>query len=126
MKDSKNQNRYVTIIRWIARIWSILSLAFLLLFFGASIIGSIGTDTFVFKDVLQFVFFPIGLAIGLIIAWKWEGLGGIIAIASIIAFHLQMLIKLGDLDFTLIIELLAAPGILFILYWILSRKRVAE
>lgn len=46
-------------IKWIARIWSILSLAFLLLFFGASIIGSIGTATFAFKDVLQFVFFPI-------------------------------------------------------------------
>ena len=126
MNESKNQNRFVTIIRWIARIWSILSLAFLLLFFGASIFSSIGTATFVFKDVLQFVFFPIGLAIGLILAWKWEGLGGIIAIASIIAFHLQMLVVHGKPDFGLFFELLTAPGILFILYWILSRKRVVE
>ena len=113
-------------IKWIARIWSILSLAFLLLFFGASIISSIGTATFAFKDVFQFVFFPIGLTIGLIIAWKWEGLGGIITIGSIIGFHLQMLIKHGKPDFVLFIDLLAAPGILFILYWILSLKRVAE
>ena len=126
MNESKNQNRFVTIIRWIARIWSILSLAFLLLFFGASIFSSIGTATFIFKDVLQFVFFPIGLAIGLILAWKWEGLGGIIAIASIIAFHLQMLVTHGKLDLGLFFELLAAPGILFILYWLLSRKRVVE
>jgi hypothetical protein len=124
MTDVKKRNKET--IKWIARIWSILSLAFLLLFFGASIIGSIGKDTFVFKDVFQFVFFPIGLTIGLILAWKWEGLGGIVAIGSIIGFHLQMLIKHGDLDFTLIIELLAAPGILFILYWILSRKRIVE
>ena len=113
-------------IKWIARIWSILSLAFLLLFFGAAIFSSGGTATFAFKDVFQFVFFPIGLAIGLILAWKWEGLGGIIAIASIIGFHLQMLIKHGKPDFGLYFELLAAPGILFILYWLLSRKRVAE
>ena len=113
-------------IKWIARIWSILSLVFLLLFFGASIISSGGTATFAFKDVLQFVFFPIGLTIGLIIAWKREGLGGIIAIVSIIGFHLQMLVTHGKPDFVLFIELLAAPGILFILYWILSRKRVAE
>ncbi|MBC8416020.1 MAG: hypothetical protein ISS80_02610 [Candidatus Cloacimonetes bacterium] len=126
MNESKKQIQYVTIIRWIARIWSILSLAFLLLFFGASIISSIGTATFAFKDVLQFVFFPIGLTIGLILAWKWEGLGGIIAIGSIIGFHLQMLIKHGKPDFVLFIELLTAPGILFVLYWILSQKRVVE
>jgi hypothetical protein len=124
MTDVKKRNKET--IKWIARIWSILSLAFILLFFGASITSSIGKETFVFKDVFQFVFFPIGLTIGLILAWKWEGLGGIIAIGSIIGFHLQMLIKNGNPDFNLFIELLAAPGILFILYWILSRKRVIE
>ena len=126
MNESKNQNRFLPVIRWIARIWSILSLAFLLLFFGASIISSVGTSTFAFKDVYQFLFFPIGLAVGLILAWKWEGLGGIIATGSIIGFHLQMLIKNGNPDFNLFIELLAAPGILFILYWFLSRKRIVE
>ena len=59
MNESKNQNRFLPVIRWIARIWSILSLAFLLLFFGASIISSVGTSTFAFKDVYQFLFFPI-------------------------------------------------------------------
>ena len=126
MNDSVKRNKVAITIKWIARIWSILSLAFLLLFFGASIFSSSGTDTFTFKDVFQFVFFPIGLMIGLIIAWKREGLGGIIAIASIIGFHLQMLVTHGKPDFVLLIELLAAPGILFILYWILSRKRVVE
>ena len=124
MTDVEKRNKET--IKWIARIWSILSLAFLLLFFATSIFSSGGDDTFAFKDMLQFVFFPIGLTIGLILAWKWEGLGGIIAISSIIGFHLQMLVKHGNLDFSLIIELLAAPGIMFILYWILSRKRIAE
>ena len=120
MNDVKRKKE---IIKWIARIWSILSLAFLLLFFGGSIFSSGEDDTFAIKDIFQFVFFPIGLSIGLILAWKWEGLGGIIAIASIIGFHLQMFIKNGEIYFTLIIELLAVPGILFILYWLLSRKQ---
>lgn len=126
MTDVEKRNKVAITIKWIARIWSILSLAFLLLFFGASIFSSGGADTFVFKDLFQFVFFPIGLTIGLIIAWKREGLGGIIAIGSIIGFHLQMLVTHGKPDFVLFIELLAAPGILFILYWILSLKRVVE
>ena len=126
MTTVEKRNKAAITIKWIARIWSILSLAFLLLFFGASIFSSDGDGAFAFKDVFQFVFFPIGLTIGLIIAWKREGLGGIIAIGSIIGFHLQMLITQGKPDFVLLIELLTAPGILFILYWILSRKRVAE
>ena len=126
MNNVEKRNKVAITIKWIARIWSILSFAFLLLFFGAHIFSSSETDTFAFKDLLQFVFFPIGLTIGLIIAWKMEGLGGIIAIASIIGFHLQMLITHGKPDFVLLIELLAAPGILFILYWILSRKRAVK
>ena len=126
MNGVEKRNKVAIIIKWIARIWSILSLAFLLLFFGAHIFSSGGTDTFAFKDLFQFVFFPIGLTIGLIIAWKREGLGGIIAIASIIGFHLQMLVKHWKPDFGIFFELLAAPGILFILYWILSRKRNVE
>ena len=126
MTDVEKRTKVAVTIKWIARIWSILSLAFLLLFFGAYIFSSNGDDTFAFKDMFQFVFFPIGLTIGLILAWKWEGLGGIVAIGSIIGFHLQMLIKNGKPDFGIFFELLAAPGILFILYWILSRKRIVE
>ncbi|NQV17180.1 MAG: hypothetical protein HQ534_01355 [Armatimonadetes bacterium] len=125
MNDVKRNKAAIT-IKWIARIWSILSLAFLLIFFGGHIFSSGGKEVFTFKDVFQFVFFPIGLTIGLIIAWKREGLGGIIAIASIIGFHLQMLVTHGKPDFGIFFELLTAPGILFILYWILSRKRVVK
>ena len=87
-----------------------MSLAFLILFFGASIFSSSGEEPFAFKDIFQFVFFPIGLMIGLILAWNWEGLGGLIAIASIIGFHLQMLIKNGNPDFGIFFKLLAFQG----------------
>ena len=36
----------------------------------------------------MFLFFPIGVYAGQIVAWKWELIGGFITLLSIIAFHL--------------------------------------
>jgi hypothetical protein len=55
--------------------------------------------------------------VGLGIAWKWEGFGGCIAIGGIICYQMidPSISKLaGQLLF-------AVPGLLFILYWLLSR-----
>ena len=128
MKDKKNvivhKDLKLTILRWIARIWSYIVVTFIVLFVGAhffesgSGIGSMGLE-----NAIAFTFFPIGLTLGLIIAWWKEGFGGIIATGSIIGFHLTMLFIHGKPDFVLFIELLAVPGPLFIIYWLLSRKK---
>lgn len=128
MEDEKSvviqKNMTVIILRWITRIWSYIVVTFIVLFVGAhffesgSGIGSMGIE-----DGIAFTFFPIGLTVGLIIAWWKEGLGGIIATGSIIAFHLAMLFFGGNPDFVLFIELLAVPGPLFIICWLLSRKK---
>ena len=112
----------LTILRWIARIWSYIVVAFIVLFVGAHLFGSEGIGLEL-DDAIGFAFFPIGLTVGLIIAWWREGLGGIIATGSIIGFHLTMLFIHGKPDFVLLIELLAVPGPLFIIYWLLSRKK---
>ena len=56
--------------------------------------------------------------IGYILAWKWEGLGGIIAIAGIICAQIinpsPLSMFAGQLLFTV-------PGILFLIYWFLTR-----
>ena len=127
MEEEKNvvvhKDLKLTILRWIARIWSYIVVAFILLFVGAQIVGTgIDADSFDLVTGLGFAFFPIGLTVGLIIAWWKEGLGGTIATVSIIIFHLIMLISDGDPSFALFIELLAVPGPLFIICWLLSRK----
>ena len=126
MEDEKNvviqKNMTVTLLRWIARIWSYIVVAFIVLFVGAHLFGSEGIGLKL-DDAIAFTFFPIGLTVGLIIAWWKEGLGGIIATGSIIAFHLAMLYFGGNPDFVLLIELLAVPGPLFIICWLLSRKK---
>jgi len=128
MEDEKNvvirKNMTVTILRWIARIWSYIVVAFIVLFVGAHFFESgSGIGSMALEDAIAFTFFPIGLTVGLIIAWWKEGLGGIIATGSIIAFHLAMLYSGGNPDFVLLIELLAVPGPLFIICWLLSRKK---
>lgn len=125
MNNSKNKNRAVTIIRWIARSWSILSIAFLLLMFiGETFFTSGESNPITFRDMVGLIFFPFGLCIGLIIAWKWEELGGMIAIGSTIGFHVTMLISSGSLDINPFIEGTAAPGLLFLICWLLSRGQL--
>ncbi|MDP8202816.1 MAG: hypothetical protein P9M11_11850 [Candidatus Tenebribacter burtonii] len=121
-KENVHKNLTLIILRWTARIWSYIVVTFIVLFVGASLFES-GVGSMSSGEAIAFAFFPIGLTIGLIIAWWKEGLGGIIATGSIIAFHLIMLIVNSKPDFVLFIELLAIPGPLFIIYWLLSRKK---
>jgi len=126
MKDDKNvivhKDLKLIILLWITRIWSYIVVTFIVIFVGAHLFNSEGIGLEL-NDAIAFTFFPIGLTIGLIIAWWKEGLGGIIATGSIIAFHLAMLYIGGNPDFALFIELLAVPGPLFVICWLLSRKK---
>jgi len=117
----KNKKSIANIIRWIARIWGTLSLIFILFFVIAHIIGSITEKGEGLGQLsISFVFFPLSIILGLSLALKWEGLGGLITIAGIIGFHIIR----PDLIFDLMIDGLAAPGLFYILYWFLSRGEI--
>jgi hypothetical protein len=114
----KNKKQIATIIRWTARIWGSLSLIIMIFFVGAHLYGSItGKGESLGHTSISFLFFPISTIIGLAIAWKWDGLGGLITICGIIGFHIIR----PDLLFSLMIDGLAVPGLFFIIYWLLSR-----
>jgi hypothetical protein len=110
------KTKNLRILNWLARIWSIVSIAFILIFFLGSLLGpDKGGEND--PSILMFVFFPIGLLIGLILAWKWKFTGGLIAVLSIILFHLTI-----EPEFNLFIELLAFPGLLFLILGVISKK----
>jgi len=116
----KNRYQIALIIRWIARIWGTLSLLFLLLMIGAHIFGNQEPEGAGFRsssELLSFIFFPVCTVIGLLLAWRWDGLGGVITVGAIIGFHIIR----PDLLFNLMIDGLAAPGLLFLAYWLLMR-----
>ena len=118
------KNKGLKILLWTARILGGISLAFLIFTVGAHVIGAFSEsgEGFVFdsnKELISFLLFPVSTMVGLGLAFKWKGLGGLITILGIIGFHFLR----PDLILDPMIDGLALPGILFFLYWFLSRNK---
>ena len=106
-------------IRWTARIWSIVSIGLVLAF----LVGE-GFDPAKFKatEWLGFLFFPVGISVGMILAWWREGFGGIITVVSLLTFYIINLATTGTLPKGWAWLVFAAPGFLFLVCWYWSRK----
>jgi len=120
-------------VLWIARIWGGLILAFVLFFLIAHIVGSItesGEKVGGFanvQEVISFICFPIGTIIGLAVAYKWEGLGGLItSLGLIIMIMVQTAFgpkpeHISIVEFirhySIFIFVILPPGILYLVYW---------
>ncbi|HEY60461.1 MAG TPA: hypothetical protein G4N92_07255 [Anaerolineae bacterium] len=121
---AKNIKKSVTeenVMRWIARIWSIASILFILVMFIGSLFSG-DSSIFSLRDVIGLFFFPIGVFVGLVLAWRWEGIGGVITVASFFAFYLTLWSFDGRLPRGPYFALTAAPGLLFLVNWCLTKK----
>ena len=112
--------QYSTIIvRWIARIWGLASILLLLAFlFGEGLAFTQITPV----EWIQLLLFPFGVMVGLLIAWRWEGAGGALTVMSFILFYLLHYLIAGNLPRGPYFGLVAAPGLLFLMCWMLSRR----
>ena len=114
--------RGVTAIRWTARLWSIASIGFILLMFiGSGLAEGFNPAQFAFRDLVGLFFFPLGVCLGTIVAWRWEGLGGGITVTSLLAFYAWCHVVRGRFPGGPYFALIAAPGFLFLVSWLLSR-----
>jgi hypothetical protein len=96
----------MTWLRNLARLWVVLSLAFLVwMLFGGAEATPEGNQW------LGLLFFPIGVAAGLILTFWRERLGGALALLSLGAFYLQ---REGDVAGPWP-ALIAAPALLFLI-----------
>lgn len=112
--------RVTTIIRWLARFWSLVSI----LFFLAFVIGEGMAPTHITPmEWVQLLFFPFGVILGLMVAWRREGLGGGLAVLSLVTFYVLHYVVSGDLPKGPYFALVAAPGLLFLLCWLLASRR---
>lgn len=118
----KDQTRTTTLIRWIARIWGTLILVFVLFFIVALIVGGdeSGEGLFNTKEIITFIFFPLSTEIGLGIALKWEGFGGLITTIGIIGLFMMRFDLISNAYF---IAGIAPPGILYMVYWYLTKRQ---
>jgi hypothetical protein len=79
----------VRVLRVVARAASLASLCLLVMF------ATSGGAWPRASEWLLIAFFPVGVAAGMVVAWHREVLGGAIAAASLLAFHL-LLLGVGD------------------------------
>jgi len=114
----KNQSKTSNIIRWIARIWGTAILTFVLFFLFADIFGS--EESGGIRDVKEAIVAISGIVaiIGLAIALKWEGLGGLLTIIGLTGLFI---VRFDLISNPYIIGGIAPPGILYLIYWYLAK-----
>ncbi len=106
-------------LRWTARVLALATLLLLALFY----IGEgVNVSDIAPREYVGLIFFPIGLVVGYLIAWKNELLGGVVAVGSILAFYLIYGALLnGSIMQGSAFLVFGIPGLLFLVYGLLSR-----
>jgi hypothetical protein len=114
--------RSIRIIRWIARIWSMLVFVVVLLII-------VTPDPYATEPVPPEDWFLLGLygvvVLGLLIAWRWELVGGSITIATMFIREIAWVILKGGwlVNFLIVWFSVVPPAILFLVAWGLERRR---
>jgi hypothetical protein len=108
-------------LRWIARIWSILV-------FAIALLKILTPDPYATEPVPALDWFLLSLLgvsiLGLLIAWRWELVGGIVTISTMFLREIIWITLRGDwmISFLLFWIFIVPPAILFLAAWGLERK----
>ena len=108
------------IVRWSARLLSVLSVGVMLLFVLAEGLNPLSLRL---GAALLFVLFPLGVALGMVLDWWRELPRGVVAALCPGLFYLVHLVTAGRLPRGLFFFLFSLPGFLFIISWALSRTQ---
>ena len=114
--------RWVKTFRWTARIIGILAIAVFLVFFIADCIKK-GTIAIESDRILMTVFMFLAF-IGLIISWKREGIGGVVALIGMIGFNIFAPPSLAEAAIFLMTGLYGLPALLFVFCWWQTKKQL--
>lgn len=104
-----SRNIPALVLRWTARLTSLVSIGLLLAFLGP---GEKGTPTL--PQAALMVFFPFGVMAGMILGWWKELQGGLLTIGSLAAFYVLIAVQRGQMPLTPAFALFALPGVLFL------------
>ena len=123
MENKTSSPRKILVLRWIARIWS------LIIFIFALVITFSPPDPHATGEPLSIsTYVLLGLwgasVVGLLIAWLWERLGALIAIGTMVARDLLFLIVEGRwyVNFLLIWLVFLPPAVMYWLAWRMERS----
>ena len=105
----------LAVIELLARVGSIASITLLILLFMGEALHPAEISP---REWPGLLFFPVGVMVGMFIAWWKEGLGSALTLGSLLAFYLVygylMRNHIGGWAFIVF----ASPGFLFLLHWL--------
>lgn len=121
MTESRTARRSARIIRWIARVWSLLLLAIVALIVFMP--GPEATEPILAEDWFLLGLWAIAV-LGLLVAWRWELLGSILAIAAMVVREVAWVLIKGEwfAGFLLLWLGIVPPAVLFLIAWRLDRR----
>ena len=109
----------LAVVELLARVGSVASITMLLLLFQAE---AFHPSEIAPREWIGLAFFPIGVVIGMVIAWWKEGLGATVTLGSLLGFYLVygylFRYHIGGPWFLVF----ASPGFLFLLHWLFYRN----
>jgi hypothetical protein len=118
MNAPAKENLVATVIQWIASISGVLVVGFLIAFVIGRRLWNPEEPTPTPDEWIGLALFPGGVIVGTILALKWAGLGGIIAVGSVAVFYVSVFINEGRLPGPWP-AVLAVPGFLFLIRWLI-------
>jgi hypothetical protein len=108
----------LAVIELLARVGSIASITMLaLIFFGE---GSFRPSEISRNEWIGLAFFPIGVVLGMIIAWLKEGVGSVLTVGSLIGFYVVYGYLFSNHIGGWWFIVFASPGFLFLLHWFVN------
>ena len=106
----------LAVIELLARVGSIASITLLILLFMGDAVRPSEISA---NEWAGLMFFPIGVVIGMVIAWWKEGVGSVLTVASLIGFYLVYGYLLRNHIGGWWFIVFASPGFLFLVHWFL-------
>lgn len=110
-------NLPLAIVELVARVGSIASIALLISLFAGEGLHPTEISR---NEWAGLLFFPIGVTIGMIVAWWKEALGSAVTLLSLLAFYLVYGYLLRNHIGGWVFIAFASPGFLFLLHWLLT------
>ena len=117
--DSDQKARGMNRLLWVARILAGLIVAFSLLMVVGYSLNPQGSQGATPMETFELTFFPFGMCIGYLIAFRRPLFGGLLSLASLAIFIGLM----GNLILAFVIGFFAIPGVLFVIYGIYLRDQ---
>jgi len=107
-------------IGWTARLLSILSLGVILIF----VIGNrFSPSSLRPVEAILFLFFPVGLCVGMVVGWWREAQGAVITLISVAGFYLLSFFVSGRFPKGPYFLIVALPGLVFLISWLQNKRR---